>query len=77
MSVYNVALTSCAPNLKKKHHSDVAIMTESQQCRLSETFCKAPGVSSHRCCLYNVNVGADAVALLAIWNTAVIFEKSE
>ena len=31
----------------------------------------------HRCCLYNVNVGVDVVTLLAIWNTAVIFEKSQ
>ena len=52
-------------------------MTERQHCSLSETVRKAPGVSSHKCCLYSVNVGADAVTLLAIWNTAVIFEKSQ
>ena len=61
----------------KKHHSDVAIMTVRQHCRLSDTVRKAPRVSSHKCCLYNVNVEADAVALLAIWNSAVIFEKSQ
>ena len=47
-------------------HSDVAIMTERQHSRLSETVRMAPWVSSHKCCLYNVNVGVDAVALLAI-----------
>ena len=62
-----------------QHHSDVAIMTEreSEHCCLSETVRKAPGVSSHMCCLYNVNVGTEAVTLLAIWSTAVIFEKSQ
>ena len=52
----------------KKHHSDVAIMIETQQWLL-------PGWAAiGRCCLYNVNVGADAVTLLVIWNTAMIFE---
>ena len=62
-----------------KHHSDVTVMTERQHCRLSDTVHKALGVSSHRFCLYNVNVGEDAVTLLAlaIWNTAVIYEKSQ
>ena len=77
MSVCKVALTSCDPNQKniiqtlQSWPRDNTVASVKPSVRL-------PGWAAiGRCCLYNINVGADAVTLLAIWNTVVIFEKSQ